>query len=292
MAKQPDSPNPKKNGPHDEPEVITDAEVVEADAGESKKTKLAKKSPQPPAKKSASPTQLAAGDPKDSGSPSRAPKRSRDDDEVIEAKAADSDVIEAQPASDVIEAQPASDAVEAQPVSEISDITPVRGEADDEIIDVIETTEDVVGTERRGDARTESSVRIKGKGQHNEMAERIEQPGDEIDSPAAADDESSAVNLGGKLPKRKSGSHSGIDEVAEESDSGVHLKSAIRPGLMRKAEPMFDLDDLVVEEPEQRVEPSSKAQKTKETTTDPEMVARRDAEEAAAADLLAEDSKS
>jgi hypothetical protein len=292
MAKQPDSSNPRKTGSHDEPEVITDAEVVEADAGESKKTKLAKKSPQPPAKKSASPTQLASGDPKDSGSPSRAPKTAPDDDEIIEAVAADSDVIEAQPASDVIEAQPASDAVEAQPASEISDVTPVQAEADDEIIDVIEMTEDVVGTERRGNSRTESSVRIKGKGQHNEMAERIEQPGDEIEPATAADDESSAVNLGGKLPKRKAGSHSGIDEVAEELESGVNLNSAIGPVSMRKAEPMFDLDDLVVEEPEKRVEPSSKAQKTKEATTDPEMLARRDAEEAAAAALLADDSKS
>lgn len=293
MAKQqPDSPRPNKNRKQDQPEFVADAGVAKADdAGESKKTQLSKKSSQPTqvAKKSPQPTQLASQQPQGPSTPPRPSKMATDDDDVIEAEAAESDVVEAQPASDVIDALPASDVVEAQPASDVAEAAQV--EPDEEIVEAAEASDDALGAPRK--ARAESSVHIKGKKLDLERTERfdgIEQPAEEIEQTAftdAADDESSAVDLGGKIPKRKAGSRSGIDEVAEALESGVKLDDAAAKVEGRKTDASIDLDDLAGGEKE----PSGKVEKSKEAAADSDTLARHQAEEAAAADLVAEEAK-
>src|SRR6266540_4225970 len=88
-----------------------------------KKTQLSNKSSQPTqlSKKSPPPTMLAPQDSKGPDTPPKPPKLTLDDDEIVEAEAADSGVVEAQPASDVVEVQPASDVVEAEPVSDVGE---------------------------------------------------------------------------------------------------------------------------------------------------------------------------
>lgn len=327
MAKQhpDDSQKQKKPQPHDETEFsdadVVDADVAEAaDAGSPKKTQLAGQSPLPTqlAKKSPQPTMLAPGASppgasKGQDTPPQPPKLSLDDEEVVEAEAVDSGVVEVQPVSDVTMAQPASDAVEAQPASDVAEAmavdddddvfadagdadrsapeTPVRSEqAAEERGAAGRIDEDAVGDLPA--SRAESSVRVRGKRtdepERTEAFDLDQQPPEEVDQTVAfdeaAEDESSAVDLGAKpYPKKGSSSHLGVDEVAEALESGVKLEAADSP-MPHRPEPSVEFDELF----EGGDAPSSMKNKRRDGVTEPDVVISKDAEEIAAADLLSE----
>ncbi len=292
-------------------------------------TKLAQKTSQPTqlAKKGPQPTMLAADAPKSPDTPPKMPKMSLEEEaEVVEAEPAPSDVVEVQPVSDVVEAAAVdSGAVEAVP-AEADDIftadsartdkdaaaqsapeTPVRAEQAREESGVSLTSEDAVG-EQPAAAHAESSVRVTGKKKPRPDLESTE-AFDLSATPAAdatdqtvnfdhveggLDDSSSAVDLGGRPYPKKGSSHAGVDEVAEELESGVKLEAADA----RKTEPNVDFDDLAMDASASasEVRPVKRRQE-KEERTDPDLkvppaMGSELAEEVAADALLDDDETS
>lgn len=289
-----------------------------------KKTQISKKTSQPTqiSKKSAQPTMLS---PDESHSPdSPPPPQLSLDDEVIEAEAADSGVVEAQPVSDVAEALSASDVVEAEAASDVAhdmivdaaeasndeDIftadevkadqdaaalaapeTPVRAEQAEE---AVLADEDAVGGES---PRNESSVHAKGMKlsalERTEMLEPSESSAHNLDQTVAFEadvsDDSSAVDLG-RRPLSKGSSHGGVDEVAEALESGVNLEAIDSPMPRRRPEPSVEFDDLVPEEGAKPSGPaSSKSKMRREDATDPDVLVRAESDDVSADELLSEE---
>jgi tetratricopeptide (TPR) repeat protein len=257
MAKQ-NSDDPKTNQPS-------------GNAGDVKKTQLSKKSPPPTqiAKQSSPPTQIAkktgqhtqlSPEEGDQGPRThhKMPKLSTDDEEVIEAEAADSGVVEAQPASDV-------------------------GEGDDIFS----------GNASAGDAifpsPPQTAIKAPETGAKAPETFHGMDSDDMVMFEAAAAEQSSAVDLGAKVHTPGGSSHAGIDEIAEELESGVKLEAATPKKPKKKPAPSVEFDDLVAHEGEAPSASAVKKKKQKEVSTDHEVDMAQDAEEAAAADLLDED---
>jgi tetratricopeptide (TPR) repeat protein len=248
MAKQesddPKTMSGKAGQDSDEPKTMS------GKAGDVKKTQLSKPSPPPKqvAKHSSPPTQIAKktqiskDEDKGPATQHKMPKVSPEDEDVIEAEAAaDSGVVEAEPAEEV--------------------------SAGDDIFS---------GNASAGDAIFPSlpKTAIKSPEEAAKAPETFHgmDSDDMVMFEAAAAEQSSAVDLGAKVHTPGGSSHAGIDEIAEELESGVKLEAATprKP----KKKPV----------PEGESPSASAVKKDKEVSTDHEV----DMEEEAA-DLLSED---
>ncbi|MCS7045629.1 MAG: hypothetical protein NZO58_04665 [Gemmataceae bacterium] len=253
-----------------------------------KKTKLAKKSTQP--------TMLRTD--QEAPEPAAAPT----DDDVIEAEAADAEeVVDAELAEEVVEAEVAdSGVVEAEAVAAEDDAdvlaaeaeaveaepevpeTPVRAEAADfaELVDDIarpghEEGEEAVGGDFESPG-SESSIRLPAKtpsaAEATETFDLESRPAAELEQTVAmdnaADDQSSAVDLGGQLQPRKSPSRAGVDEVAEALESGVKLEADVGPIERKSTESSVEFNDLYTDEHD-KARPSDKSPRA--TSTEPDV---------------------
>jgi hypothetical protein len=210
MAKK-DSDDPKtmsgKAGQDsDEPKTMS------GKAGDVKKTQLSKQSPPPKqvAKRSSPPTQIA----KDSSPPTQIAKKtqiSKDEGKgpptqhkMPRVGPEDEDVIEAEAAADsgVVEAEPAED------VGEGDDIFSGNASAGDAIFPSLPKT----GIRSPDDKEPKTFDGMESD--------------DMVMFEAAAKEQSSAVDLGDHARTPGGSSHAGIDEIAEELESGVKLEAA------------------------------------------------------------------
>lgn len=226
-----------------------DPKTMSGKAGDVKKTQLSKPSspPKQVAKHSSPPTQIAKktqiskDEDKGPATQHKMPKVGPEDEDVVEAEAA-----------------PDSGVVEAEPAEEVSD-------------DIFS------GSASAGDAIFPSPPKTAIRSPDEVVKEPKSFDGLESDDmvmfEAAAKEQSSAVDLGAHGREAGGSSHAGIDEIAEELESGVKLEAATPKKPKKKPVPKAEDDS-----------PSASGVK-KEISTDHEV----DMSEEEAADLLSED---